>query len=137
MTQMNTTNTTTPTKPASLFERLGGRKGIATVVDDIVDLHMKNPLIKARFLPLASQPERLDVIKKHTIAFLEAGSGGSAQYGGRSMPDAHRGMNVSEQEFMAAVDDILAALTKNGIDAETQNDVLAIAWSLRSQILHL
>jgi hemoglobin len=120
----------------SLFERLGGTSGIESLVDDIVVNHMENPVIRARFRPYLETPDRLAVIKKHTCAFLEAGSGGSALYTGRSMVDTHRGMNVSEAEYMAAVDDIIAALRKHGIDDQTQNDVLAIAWSLKGDVLH-
>lgn len=43
----------------SLYERLGGATGIATLVDDIVEAHMNNPLIKARFLPYARTPTLL------------------------------------------------------------------------------
>lgn len=122
---------------ASLFERLGGSSGISALVDDIVALHMENPTIRARFRPILETPERLAVIKKHTCMFLEMGSGGPGQYGGRSMRDAHRGMNVSPTEYMAAVDDILAALQMRGIDQQTQSDVLAIAYSLKGEILHV
>ena len=121
----------------SLYQRLGSSEGIAALVDDIVDAHMKNPAIKARFLPIASEPERLKVIKAHTCAFFEAGSGGPAQYAGRSMIDAHRGMNVSEQEYMAVIDDILGVLEKRGIDETTRNDVLGIAYSLKGDILRV
>jgi hemoglobin len=38
---------------------------------------------------------------------------------------------------MAATDDILAALRKHGVDEQTQKDVLAIAYSLKGQILHV
>lgn len=123
--------TTTP----PLFERLGRTEGICAIVDDIVDAHMENPTIKARFLPHRDDPERLRRIKAHTVAFLEAGSGGPAQYTGRSMTDAHRGMNINEAEYMAAVDDILAVLTRRGIDEATRNDVLAIAYGLKGAIL--
>jgi len=121
----------------TLFLRLGGSSGIERLVDDIVALHMENPVVRARFRPYLEQPDRLTVIKKHTCAFLEAGSGGAAQYGGRSMLDAHRGMNVSEAEYMAVVDDILAALRKHDMDEQTQKDVLAIAYSLKGDILHV
>ena len=77
--------------PASLYERLGSTTGIHALVDDIVQAHMDNPIIQARFLPYAADPDHLRVIKGHLCAFLEAGSGGPAQYGGRSMRDAHRG----------------------------------------------
>lgn len=122
---------------ASLFERLGGSAGIKAIVDDIVARHMENPVIQARFRPYLETPDKIDVVKKHTCAFLEAGSGGTARYAGRSMQAAHRGMNISEAEFMAALDDILAALRKRGVDEQSQNDVLAIAYSLKGDILHV
>ena len=122
---------------ASLFDRLGGSSGIVALVDDIVARHMENPVIRARFRPFLETPDKLALTKKHLCTFLEAGSGGTALYAGRSMRDAHRGMNVSETEYMAAIDDILAALQQRGIDAPTQNDVLAIAYSLKGEILHV
>ena len=122
---------------ASLYERLGASAGIAALVEDIVAAHMANPTIRARFLPYAADPDRLRVIKQHLCAFLEAGSGGPARYSGRSMPDAHRGMNISAGEYMAAIDDILEVLRKHRIDEQTQKDVLAIAYSLKADIVHL
>lgn len=122
---------------ASLFERLGGKSGISTLVENIVALHMENPAIRVRFRPYLETPDKLEVVKGHLCTFLEAGSGGTAQYTGRSMRDTHRGMNVNETEYMAALDDILTALRGQGIDEQTQNDVLAIAYSLKGEILHL
>lgn len=121
----------------SLFERLGGSAGIVALADEIVALHMENPAIKARFRPYLDTPEKLAIVKKHLCAFLEAGSGGPAKYEGRSMRDTHRGMNISAAEYMAAVDDILAGMKKRGLDEQTQKDVLAIAYSLKSEIMHL
>ena len=121
----------------SLFQRLGGSPGIATLVEDIVGMHMENPVIGARFRPYLEMPEKLSAAKKHLCAFLEAGSGGQAQYTGRTMRDAHRGMNISKAEYIAALDDILAVLRKHAIDDQTQKDVLAIAYSLKSDIMHV
>jgi len=124
-------------KGHSLFERLGGSSGINTLVEGIVARHMQNPVIQARFRPYLETPEKLAVTKKHLCAFFEAGSGGTAQYTGRTMQDAHRGMNISEAEYMAATDDILAILRQHHIDEQTQKDVLAIAYSLKGDILHV
>jgi hemoglobin len=121
----------------TLFQRLGGTHGIQGLVDDVIALHMENPSIKARFRPYLEKPDQLSRAKAHLCAFLEAGSGGKAQYTGRSMPEAHRGMNISEAEYMAALDDILAALRARRIDDQTQKDVLAIAYSLKGEILHV
>ena len=121
----------------SLYERLGRAEGIRKLVDGVVEAHMNNDVIKARFIPYRTQPERLEVIKQHTVQFFSAGSGGPQEYGGRSMPDAHRGMNINEAEYMAAVDDILATLKSHAIDDDTQKDVLAIAYSLKGEILRV
>lgn len=136
-THADTATTAAAGQPRSLFERLGGTRGIEALVDDIVDAHMRNPVIKARFLPYAEDPEKLNVTKAHLCAFLEAGCGGPAEYQGRTMPEAHRGMNISEAEYMAAVDDILGVMAEHGIDEETRKDILAIAYSLKGEIMHV
>lgn len=119
-----------------LYQRLGGAEGIAKLVEDTVEAHMRNPLIMARFLPYRERREELEAAKAHLRNFFGMGSGGPETYTGRSMLDAHRGMNISAAEYIAAVDDILATLDKHGIDAETRREVLAIAYSLKDEIMH-
>ena len=94
----------------SLYERLGETKGIESLVEDVVEAHMNNPVIKARFLPYKDKPDHLNQIKKHVVDFFDAGSGGPAVYTGRDMPMTHRGMNINEAEYMATIDDILKVL---------------------------
>jgi hemoglobin len=119
----------------SLFDRLGGTKGISAIVDDAVGAHMTNPLIQARFTPYLEQPERLAVIRQHTIDFFSAGSGGPVTYTGRDMPTTHAGMNISAEEYIAVVEDIMSTLDKHKIDEESKKDVLAILWSLKGMII--
>lgn len=121
----------------SLYERLGGTTGIQRLVDDVVAAHLENPVICARFRPILEAPEKMAAAKQHLCAFLEAGTGGTAQYLGRNMQDAHRGMNINAAEYMAAIDDILKVLRKHDIDEQTQKDMLAIAYSLKGDILHV
>jgi len=56
-----------------------------------------------------------------------AGAGGPESDSGRDMLATHRGMNISEQEFVTVVDDAMAALESNGIDPGTRSEVLAIS----------
>jgi hemoglobin len=120
----------------TLYERLGGAQGISQIVDDVVEAHLNNQTIKARFLPYLEKPERVAEIKKHTCDFLGAGSGGPETYTGRSMPESHRGMNINEAEYMAAIDDIISVLEKHGVEESARKDVLAIAYALKEEILH-
>jgi hemoglobin len=121
--------------PVSLFERLGGTEGISQIVDDVIKAHMTNPAIKARFTPYLDQPERLAIIRQNTIDFFSAGSGGSAAYKGRDMAITHKGMNISAEEYMHVVDDIMMVLDKHSIDKNSKNEVLGILWSLKGMIM--
>jgi hemoglobin len=121
----------------SLYERLGGAKGIEELVDTIVDAHMNNPHVKARFLPIKDDPKHFAAVRQHLINFLASGSGGAEKYVGRDMLSAHRGMNISETEYMHVMDDILGALDKHKVDEQTKKDVLAIVYSLKDQIIRV
>ena len=118
-----------------LFDRLGGTNGITTIVDDVVEAHMQNPAISARFLPLREQPEKFADIRKHTIDFFSAGSGGPVVYSGRDMPATHKGMNINPAEYMYVVDDILMVLDKHKVDEASKKDVLFILWTLKDMII--
>ncbi len=121
----------------SLFDRLGGSSGIEGIVDEVASRHLENPVINARFRPFLEQPQKLQELKVHLARFLEMGSGGPPRYTGRDMKSAHKGMNISAAEYMAATDDIVAALAKVGVDEQTRKDVLAIVWSLKGDIIHV
>jgi hemoglobin len=53
------------------------------------------------------------------------------------MLSAHKGMNISEQEYLVVVDDIMGVLDKHNIDETAQKDVLAILYSLKGEIIRV
>ena len=120
-----------------LYDRLGGAAGITNIVHEVLQAHMNNPAINARFIPLKEKPEHLASITKHTIEFFSAGSGGPESYSGRDMVTTHTGMNISRDEFTHVIDDILDVLDKNHFDEESRKDVLAILWSLKNSVISL
>lgn len=117
----------------SLYERLGRAEGIARIVDDVMAAHLSNPIVKTRFEIIKD----MDHARKMATEFFCAGSGGPEAYTGRDMLTTHRGMNVSEQEYLAVMDDIVGALGKNGVDDETKKDVIAILYSLKGEIIRV
>lgn len=116
---------------ATLYERLGGEDGIQRLVTDIVDNHYRNPIIRPRFERVKDRA----TLERHSVEFLCMGSGGPQSYTGRDLLATHQGMNISEQELVAAIDDIVAALAKNHHDASIQNEVVAILYSLKGDVL--
>lgn len=121
----------------SLFDRLGGSAGIERIVDEVASRHIDNPVIGARFRPYLEQPHKLQELKVHLARFVELGSGGPQRYAGRDMKATHRGMNISAAEYMAAMDDIVAALVKEGVDEQTRKDMIDIVWSIKGDIIHV
>ena len=119
--------------PATLYERLGGEERIKQLIADAVDNHYRNPLIRTRFEKIADRA----TAERHLFEFFCVGSGGPQAYTGKDLVSSHKGMNISEQEFIAAIDDMLAAMTKNGYDQTEKNDVVAILYSLKGDVVRL
>jgi len=118
----------------SLYEKLGKYEGIAALADDIVAAHFVNPVIKDSFLPYKNS-EELITLKNHLIDFMCAGTGGPEEYTGRDMPSAHKDMNITEDEYDAAVQDIMNCLKKHGRDEGVRKEVHAITDVLKEQIV--
>jgi hemoglobin len=116
----------------SLYDRLGGEAKISQIAASIFDNHLKNDTIKARY----GVSDRANVIRLVT-EFLCNGTGGQQAYTGKDMVAAHKGMNINEAEYMAALDDILLALDQNGVGQREREELLSIAYSLRGEVMHI
>jgi hemoglobin len=117
----------------TLYQRLGGADGIAVLVEDAITAHLANPVVKSRFQNIKD----MDRAKRMAREFFGAGSGGPEPYTGKDMLAAHKGMNISEQEYIAVMDDIIGAMTKNNLADDTKNDVIAILYSLKGNIIRV
>ncbi len=116
----------------TLFERIGGTQKVKAIVEDIWNNHSKNPIVRDRFA--ASDPE---YVKGRVFEIFAAATGATnVEYTGKDMKTAHMGMNINEMEFNAVVDDVLAACEKNKVGQQEQNEVLAILWSVRKDIVN-
>ncbi len=117
---------------ASLYQRLGGTEKITQLAHDIVDNHLANKTIATRFAEAD-----VDVLKKGAATFFITGSGGPEVYEGKDMLSVHKHMNISPGEFMAVLDDALAAMEKNNVELREQQEVLYILYSFRDQIVRV
>jgi hemoglobin len=116
----------------TLYQRLGGRPVIEKLASDIFDNHKKNPLVKNRYVN--SDPVE---VKRLVTEMCCAGFGGPEEYTGKDMVTAHTGMNISDAEFIAVVDDVLDALDANNVGKRERDEILCILYSLKPEIVHL
>ena len=114
----------------SLYDRLGGSEGITRIAGDLVDIHLSNPAIAARFAN-----SDIDRLKHNAATFFISGTGGPNVYEGKDMLAAHKGMNISAAEFMAVLDDALTALQKNNIGQREQEEVQFTFYSMRGDVV--
>ena len=67
--------------------------------------------------------------------FFITGTGGPNVYRGKDMLAAHKGMNIDEAEFLAVLDDAMAALEKNHIGQREKEEVLFVLYSMKPDIV--
>lgn len=116
----------------TLYRRLGGAERIAAIIDDAIDRHAVNPVLAPRF-----RGKDLPRLKQLGTQFFCAGIGGAQAYEGRDLRTAHAGLNINEQEMLATMDDIVAALNGHGVGAAEVGEVVAILYSLKDEVLHV
>jgi len=116
----------------NLYERLGGYDGIAGITEDIWANHVSNQAIKQRYAD--SDAEN---VKRLVREMFCAGTGGPQTYTGKDMLAAHRGMNISPEEFVSVIDDVLDAMTKNDVGQREKDEVLCILYSMKGDIVHV
>lgn len=117
---------------ATLYERLGGEENIRKIATTLFDTHAKNETINARYI----NSDRGKVIQL-VFEFLCSATGGPQEYTGRDMLTTHKGMNISEEEFMAVLDDILEALQLNDVGQREQEELLLANYNLRGDIVRV
>jgi hemoglobin len=109
-----------PIAPEKLWTRLGGEARVKQVVDDFFTMVLFDPKIdfsrggKFKF----TQPEE-EALKAKLVAFISAASEGPIPYTGKSMAEAHKGMNITAEQFDAFAASLrLAFKNKKVADAD-------------------
>ncbi len=115
-----------------LFERLGGRDTIQAVVEKTLANHFVNPVIKTRYEHAAMSREQMI---DHAVEFFCTGLSGVNTYPGRPLVEAHAGMNVTDEEFCAVLDDIVDALDAQGVRDPERSEVLGILYSMKPEVV--
>jgi hemoglobin len=120
----------TDTAQRTLYERLGGRSAIVMVVDSFVARVAADNRINKKFA-------RSDVprVKTMLVDQICNATGGPCTYTGRSMKEAHRNMGVTDGEFDALVEDLVATLNQFNVAKADQDALLNTLGSMKADIV--
>jgi len=128
-------DTSTPTRDMStstptLYQRLGEKPAITAVVDDFVGRVAADNRINGKFAN-ANIPR----LKMNLVDQICSASGGPCTYTGRDMKTAHAGMGISDAEFDALVEDLVATLNKFKVGEREKNELLSVLGPMRKDIV--
>ncbi len=121
------------TAAQSLYRRLGGYDAIAAVTDDFIGRLVADRQL-SRFFTGASTDSKKR-IRQLVVDQLCAASGGPCVYIGRTMKASHEGLGITENDWQAAVNHLVATLDKFNVRQKEKDEVLGLASSLKGDIV--
>jgi hemoglobin len=118
----------------SLYERLGGEPAITAVVDDFVGRAAADPKVN---FTRDGKYDKIDVpkLKKQLVNLVGQLTGGPQKYTGKDMKSLHKGMKITDAEFGAIANDLVASLDKFKVPAKEKDELLTIVGSTKGDIV--
>lgn len=115
-----------------LYTALGAEPGISRITELFI-LEIAKDARVIRYFEVSNVQRFREKFSEHLCAI----SDGPCEYTGDTMVDTHVGMNVTEGDFNAIVEDLIAAMDKAGVDLAVQNRLLERLAALRGEIIYL
>jgi len=109
-----------PFEGDAMWKAFHGQAGVDRVVDELVDLSLKDPRIKDIFE--AHDMVRLRRTLKEQFCYI---LGGGCTYSGRDMKSVHKDLGVQNTDFNALVEHLQTAMDHEKIGFRDQNRFLA------------
>lgn len=117
-------------KKAPLYDRLGGRPAIQAVVDDFIGNVAADARINKRF---AGAP--IGKLKTNLVDQICEATGGPCKYTGQSMKSVHAGMQITDAEFDALVEDLGKSLDKLKVAEAEKGELLTALGKMRKDVV--
>jgi hemoglobin len=118
---------------APLYQRLGGYDAIAAFVDDLLPRLLNDKQIGVYWKGKCKDSLRKD--RQLIVDFLCAAFGGPVQYLGRDMKTSHDGLEISEADWMAFEQHVVATLKNLGVSGREYDEVMAATVSLKGDVV--
>lgn len=124
----------TESKKQSLYDRLGGEKGISKVVDDLVVIVVADNKYKDAHKKHFKEGD-VAGLKKKLVDQIGEATGGPQKYTGKNMKDAHKSLAISNADFDTLVADLTMALDQNHVGKAEKEELLALLAPMRKDIV--
>ena len=115
----------------TLYDSLGGQPGVEQIARNAVAIYLTDPRIREDFDNI--NPDRIRTRLAEQICQLAAGP---CTYHGRSMKDAHAGLQLTDAKFNAVAEGMQVAMKQAGVPYWTQNRLMALIAPMHRDIVH-
>jgi hemoglobin len=103
------------------------------VVADFVAFTVADARVNERFK--AMKPPEVEKLKSHLSDQICEATGGPCSYLGRDMKTAHKGMQITDAEWTACVENLGKALDKNKVGAPEKAELLKTLGPMKPDIV--
>ena len=117
----------------TLYKRLGGYDAIAAVTDDFIGRLAADKQLSRFLVGLSTDSQKK--LRQHVVDQLCEATGGPCLYTGRAMKAVHTGLGITEADWQATVRHLVSTLDKFKVPEKEKTEVLAIASSLKGDIV--
>jgi hemoglobin len=117
----------------SLYARLGGYDAIAAVADDLLPRLISDPQLGRFWKHRGEDGVRRE--KQLLVDYLCASAGGPLYYVGRDMRTSHRGMGISESDWLVFIGHVKATLDTFKVPPPERAEVLAFVESTKGDVV--
>jgi len=118
---------------STLYKRLGGYDAIAAVTDDFIGRLAADKQLARFLVGLGADSQKK--LRQHVVDQLCEATGGPCIYIGRSMKTAHTELRITESDWKSTVNHLVATLEKFKVPEKEKCELLAIASSLKPDIV--
>ncbi len=114
----------------NLWTRIAGYAGLSPIVHDFYERVVLDPTLAPYFVGVDTS-----ALVEHQVRFLGSAIGGPAEYHGRSLRDAHRGLAIDQQAFQAVATLLRETLEDHGWPDQEIDAMLASIGALAGEII--
>ncbi len=115
----------------SLYLALGSKAGIGRIVEGMLINIADDDRIVDHFVDAD-----IDRLYQKLVEQLCVESGGPCEYTGDSMQDSHAGMDITEGDFNALVENLIVAMDEQQVSVTAQNRLLRRLAAMRGAIIY-
>jgi hemoglobin len=123
---------------STLWDRLGGERTLRQVVDEFVNVAIRDPKVNytrdGRFL---LDEQAIADTKRTALEIISTATNGPYSYTGRSIREIHQGMRINDAEFDAITADLRQALERSGADPPDIDAAMEMAHVARPEIVEV